>query len=177
MSRVRVGILLMLLLLPLVAFSQRYNPRESRGVEANICDALERGEPEKELPILPAPMPVDSLLTPDIPFTSMAVSMHGYGKKYNQVHETFILRNETHNYHISRVVVRLRYVGKGGTPIADRNEIVECDMAPGDTVSIKIRCFDNSKHYYYHKTPPRKEQGTPFKLEYDIVRYDVVVEE
>ena len=59
---------------------------------------------------LPMPQPVDSTLTPEVPFTPMAVSMHGYAKRLSDSKESFILRNETHNYRISRVLLKLVYI-------------------------------------------------------------------
>lgn len=176
MQDIRLGILWILLLLPLAATSQQLSMYEYGSIESNIHHAVAYNDDNFRQDIMPEPMYVDSLFTPDIPFTPMAVSMHGYVKKYNEVHETFILRNETRNYRISRVLLRLLYINKDGDVVADRQELVECDIAAGATQTIKLRSFDGSAPYYYYKTPTKAQQATPFKLKYDVVRYDVVVE-
>lgn len=125
---------------------------------------------------LPMPQPVDSTLTPEVPFTPMAVSMHGYAKRLSDNKESFILRNETHNYRISRVLLKLVYITMQGAVMHTREELVECDIAAGMTQMLAIKSFDTSKLYYYHTMPPQRASGTPYRIKYDILRYDVVVE-
>lgn len=174
---IRLDILLLLLLCPLVAIAQQSHGQEGSDMESGIGNTIAQSGCEGRSERHPERVCVDSLLTPDIPFTPMAVSVHGYTKKHNEVHETFILRNDTGNYRISRVMLRLLYTNKEGDVIADRYELVECDIAAGAKQTIKIRSFEGSAPYYYYKMPPTRRQGTPFKLSYDIVRYDVVVTE
>lgn len=120
---------------------------------------------------------VDTLLTPDVPFTPMAVSMMGYSKHRNDEHESFILRNNTANYHISRVLIKLVYTTtEDGITFHNREELVECDIRPGMTRMVSIKSFDKGKNYYHHTTPPTRATGIPYEVKYDIVRYDVVVE-
>lgn len=125
---------------------------------------------------LPPAQPVDTLFTPDVPFTSMAVSMHGYSKRLGDTKECFILRNETCNYRISRVVIKLVYSLESGREIYRRDEVVECNLPPGATQVITVKSFDKNKHYYYYTMPPRRASGTPYRVQYDVLRYDVVVE-
>lgn len=131
---------------------------------------------EQSVMTLPPPCLVDTLLTPDVPFTPMAVSLHGYAKRLSDSKESFILRNETRNYHISRVLLKLQYTTEQGRVIHSREELVECDIAPGMTQMIALGSFDVSKIYYYYTTPPRRASGTPYRIKYDILRYDIVVE-
>lgn len=131
---------------------------------------------DKSAPIdMPKPQLVDTTLTPEVPFTPMAVSMHGYTKRLSDNKESFILRNETHNYHISRVLLKLVYIAEQGTVVHSREELIDCDIAPGMTQMIAIKSFDTSKIYYYHTTPPQRALGTPYRVKYDILRYDIVV--
>lgn len=126
--------------------------------------------------MMPDAQLVDTMLTPVIPFTPLAVSMHGYVKQLSDRHETFLLRNETHNYRISRVYVRLVYTTTDGLEIYRRDELVDCDIRPGTAQSVDIKTFDKSNNYYYYATPPRRAGGSPYHIKYDILRYDVVVE-
>lgn len=125
---------------------------------------------------LPAPMKVDTLLTPAIPFTPMVVGLYGYAKRLNDTKETFVLRNETHNYRISRVVLKLIYTTSGGEPLHSREETVECNLMPGESRVLTIKSFDASKMYYYYTMPPKRASGIPYRIKYDLLRYDVVVE-
>ena len=118
---------------------------------------------------------VDTLLTPHIPFTPMAVSMHGYSKRLGDAKESFILRNETHNYHISRVVLKIQYTTEDGTLIHSREECLECNLQPGSTQIVTIKSFDSNKSYYYYTMPPKRASGTPYRVQYDVLRYDIVV--
>ena len=126
--------------------------------------------------IMPSPQPVDTTLTPVVPFTPMAVSMHGYAKRLNDSRESFVLRNETRNYRISRVLLKLIYTTDNGSLLHSREELIECDIAPGMTQMVAIKSFDTSKIYYYHTLPPQRASGTPYRIKYDVLRYDVVVE-
>lgn len=125
---------------------------------------------------MPSPLLVDTALTPEVPFTPMAVSMHGYAKRLGDSKESFILRNETHNYRISRVLLKLLYTTDDGSLLHAREELVDCDIAPGMTQMVAIKSFDTSKIYYYYTMPPKRASGTPYRIRYDVLRYDIVVE-
>ncbi len=125
---------------------------------------------------LPTPMKVDTLLTPAIPFTPMVVGLYGYAKRLNDTKESFVLRNETHNYRISRIVLKLIYTTSSGEPLHNREETIECDLMPGESRILTIKSFDVSKMYYYYTMPPKRASGTPYRIKYDLLRYDVVVE-
>ncbi|MBR4069846.1 MAG: hypothetical protein IKK16_01425 [Bacteroidaceae bacterium] len=125
---------------------------------------------------MPSPLLVDTALTPEVPFTPMAVSMHGYAKRLGDSKESFILRNETHNYRISRVLLKLLYTTADGSLLHAREELVDCDIAPGMTQMVAIKSFDTSKIYYYYTMPPKRASGTPYRIRYDVLRYDIVVE-
>ena len=167
--------ILILLAIPLLAHAQSsaLNGRSS-SVETMLHKAATKQTTDRNL--LPPPQWVDTLYTPDIPFTSRVVSMHGYAKRLGDARESFILRNETHNYRISRVVLKLVYSLENGREIYRRNEIVECDIRPGETQSIAIKSFDKDNKYYYFPTPPQRAEGVPYRVQYDVLRYDVVVE-
>lgn len=125
---------------------------------------------------IPKSQPVDTTLTPQVPFTPMAVSMYGYAKRLSDSKESFILRNETRNYRISRVLLKIVYTTSQGSVMHTREELIDCDIAPGMTQMIAIKSFDSSKVYYYHTMPPQRASGTPYRIKYDILRYDIVVE-
>lgn len=164
-----------LLVIPMLALAQgstltgRHNGTETMIHQAATKQSMQQIE-------LPPAQPVDTLYTPDVPFTSMAVSMHGYSKRLGDTKEQFILRNETRNYRISRVVLKLVYSLDGGREIYRRDEVVECDLPPGATQVITLKSFDRNKHYYYYTMPPQRASGIAYRVQYDVLRYDVVVE-
>ena len=168
-------IALILLTMPLLAQAQssaltgRRSSVETMLHKASTTQTVDRN-------LLPSPQWVDTLYTPDIPFTSRAVSMHGYAKRLGDARESFILRNETHTYRISRVVLKLVYSLEDGREIYRRDETIECDIRPGETQSIAIKSFDKDSRYYYFPTPPQRAEGMPYRVQYDVLRYDVVVE-
>ena len=168
-------IILSLLTSPLIALAQSATLKgQYVSTEMMLHKAASR--PDTEQITLPSPQYVDTLYTPDIPFTSRAISMHGYSKLLGDARESFVLRNETQNYRISRVVLKLVYSLEDGRPIYRCNEIIECDLAPGASQRITIKSFDRDKRYYYFLTPPRRAVGTPYRVQYDVLRYDVVVD-
>lgn len=126
--------------------------------------------------VSPPPLSIDSALTPAIPFTPLAVSMYGYAKRLSDARETFVLRNETGRYRISRVLVRLVYSTQDGEPFHTREELVECDLMPGASRMVSLKSFDTAKTYYYYMYPPVRAKGIPYMVRYDVLRYDVVVE-
>lgn len=156
-------VIIILFILPFVAIAQSMG-----GYAASIRDKSSAID-------MPQPQLVDTTLTPQVPFTPMAVSMYGYAKRLSDSRESFILRNETHNYHISRVLLKLVYITEQGSVMHSREELIDCDIAPGMTQMIAIKSFDTSKIYYYHTTPPQRASGTPYRVKYDILRYDIVV--
>lgn len=164
-----------LLAFPFIAFAQS-TALKGQYVSTEMMLHKAATRPDTEQITLPPPELVDTLYTPDIPFTSHAISMHGYNKLLGDATESFVLRNETHNYRISRVVIKLVYSVEDGRQIYRRNEIVECDLAPGASQRVAIKSFDRDKRYYYFLTPPHRAVGTPYRVQYDVLRYDVVVD-
>lgn len=124
----------------------------------------------------PPPLAIDSALTPAIPFTPLAVTMYGYAKRLSDARETFVLRNETGNYRISRVLLKLVYSTQDGKSFHTREELVECDLMPGSSRMVSLKSFDTAKTYYYYQYPPVRAAGIPYMVRYDVLRYDVVVE-
>lgn len=124
----------------------------------------------------PPPLVLDSALTPAIPFTPLAVTMYGYAKRLPDARETFVLRNETNCYRISRVLVKIVYSTQDGKAFHTREELVECDLMPGSSRMVSLKSFDTAKTYYYYLYPPVKAAGIPYIVRYDVLRYDVVVE-
>lgn len=108
-------------------------------------------------------------------FTSEAVGLYDFDKKISGRKETFLLKNNT-TEHISRIKLKLVYKSPSGDMIDYREVMVECDLLPKTTRQVQIDSFDKSGQYYFYKNVPRKGGGFPFKVYYDLLLYDVVVE-
>lgn len=108
-------------------------------------------------------------------FSPMAVDMLAFDKRMGDTRESFLLRNNT-PYRLSRVVLKLIYRDPGGQMIDYRTQTVECDLLPGTTRKCEIASFDRSRNYYHVDSPPVRTSGRPFKVTYQVLRYDVVVE-
>ena len=169
-------VLFLALLMPIALVGQNPMSLGKRSTRSLIEEATARQSAQQSVELPPA-MLVDTLLTPVIPFTPMAVSMHGYSKRKSDAHESFILRNETHNYRISRVVLTIVYTTQEGSELHRRDEVVECDLLPGRSQMVSIPSFDKNKNYYYYSMPPRSASGIPYRIKYNVLRYDVVVEQ
>lgn len=169
-----VSLFLLLMLLPNTTAQNTNNKRVSnnRIIESAFRNSSQQAVITEEIP---EPEYVHESLTPTIPFTPLVVSMYGYTKRYNEAKENFILRNETHNYHISRVKLKLLYKADSGEVLHEREELIECDLPPGASQMVSIKSFDSSRNYYYYKTPSKKG-GVSFRIQYDLLRYDIVVE-
>ncbi len=108
-------------------------------------------------------------------FDEAAVSMIGFDKRMSDTQESFLLRNNT-SYHLSRVVVKMIYRSPENEMIDYRERVVECDLLPHSTRRCEIPSFDTSKSYYHVDSPPTRTSGRPFKVSFQLLRYDVVVE-
>ncbi len=172
---ITTAIILLLLVLSNTPTWAQSNHSKSRNSRHSLIESAQKKGVQQENP-LPPPLCVDTTLTPVIPFTPMAVSMHNYTKRLTDTKESFILRNETTRYRISRVLLKIVYLTEQGNMLHSREELIPCDLPPGSTQVLSIKSFDSSKTYYYYEIPPKRANGTPYRIQYDVLRYDVVVE-
>ncbi len=108
-------------------------------------------------------------------FDPLAVDMLGFDKRMSDTKESFLLRNNTAN-RLSRVVLKLTYRTPDGQMIDYRTRTVECDLLPHSTRRCEVESFDRSKNYYHVDSPPSRVSGRPFKVSFQLLRYDIVVE-
>lgn len=118
---------------------------------------------------------IDTMESGRLRFSPQAVDMLAFDKRMSDTRESFLLRNNS-PYHLSRVVLKLVYRAPDGQMIDYRIRTVECDLLPGSTRKCDIESFDRSRNYYHVDSPPKRVSGRPFKVSYQVLRYDVVVE-
>ena len=85
------------------------------------------------------------------------------------------MRNNT-PYRLSRVVLKMIYRTPDGQMIDYRTRMVDCDLLPRSTRKCEIESFDRSKNYYHVDSPPSRVSGRPFKVSFQLLRYDIVIE-
>lgn len=108
-------------------------------------------------------------------FSPVAVDMLGFDKRMSDTKESFLLRNNT-PYRLSRVVLKMIYRTPDGQMIDYRTRMVDCDLLPRSTRKCEIESFDRSKNYYHVDSPPSRVSGRPFKVSFQLLRYDIVIE-
>ena len=108
-------------------------------------------------------------------FSPVAVDMLGFDKLRSETKESFLLRNNT-PYRLSRVVLKMIYRTPDGQMIDYRTRMVDCDLLPRSTRKCEIESFDRSKNYYHVASPPPRVSGRPFKVSFQLLRYDIVIE-
>lgn len=119
-------------------------------------------------------LPLDTVCRVAV-FDSLAGDMLGFDKRMSDTKESFLLRNNT-QHRISRVVLKLVYRTPEGQMIDYRTRTVECDLLPHSTRRCEVESFDRSKNYYHVDSPPARVSGRPFKVSFQLLRYDIVVE-
>ena len=135
----------------------------------------EESKPEVVIPTAPAKPERQEKAAFPVRFMATDVEMLSFDKPLSDGKESFLLRNHT-PYRISRVVLRLEYRSLSGEMIDYRDVTVDCDILPDKTRRLEIPSFDTSKRYYYVESGAGRKPGTPFRVYYDLLRYDIVVE-
>lgn len=108
-------------------------------------------------------------------FDPRAISIKGYHKKTSDSRESFYVTNNT-DFHISHIKIRLRYTDMNGNMIDEKIRHIEIDLKAHETSQAAVTSFDKQRSRYYYLTPMRYTKGTPFKVAFELLRYDIVVE-
>ncbi|MCP9612855.1 hypothetical protein [Coprobacter tertius] len=121
------------------------------------------------------PLKKDSLYKSDIPFDK-AITMLGFEKRVKDKNETFLLKNNT-PYLVTRVKLKLIYKTRNDEMIDYREITIDGEILPGTTKQFEKESFDKIKRYYYIKSMPLYDQdnGYPFKVMYELLRYDIAI--
>ena len=113
----------------------------------------------------------DSLLTDIEP---NAITLKGFSKKASDSRESFFVTNNT-NHRISHVRILMRYMQMNGEMLHERVATVEVDLKPKETRLVAIKTFDVQRLFYYYAGPKPRKSGTPFKVAFRLVGYDIPV--
>ena len=107
-------------------------------------------------------------------FSPVAVDMLGFDKRMSDTKESFLLRNNT-PYRLSRVVLKMIYRTPDGQMIDYRTRMVDCDLLPRSTRKCEIESSTVRKIIIMSILPSRVS-GRPFKVSFQLLRYDIVIE-
>ena len=103
------------------------------------------------------------------------ISLSGYDKTLYDRNETFYVSNGT-PFRLSRVVVKMVYTNLSGEMLHEQTYGIECDIPAGETRQLSVRSFDTQHTHYYYKSRKPRRSAIPYKVEYTLERYDVVVQ-
>ncbi|MDD6139818.1 MAG: hypothetical protein PUB61_00210, partial [Bacteroidales bacterium] len=79
-------------------------------------------------------------------------------------------------FRLSRVVVKMVYTNESGEMLHEQTYDIECDIPAGETRQLSVRSFDTQHTHYYYKSRKPRRSAIPYKVEYSLERYDVVVQ-
>ena len=100
----------------------------------------------------------------------------GFEKRLKDKNELYIIRNNT-SYTITLIKLRVFYKTTAGEMLDYRDVILTGEFLPQTTKQFEVESFDKGKRYYYYESPDQnpKLEGYPFKITYELLRYDVAV--
>ena len=106
-----------------------------------------------------------------------SIDILGFEKRLKDKNELYIVRNNT-NHTITLIKLRVFYKTTNDEMLDYRDVTLSGELLPQTTKQFEVVSFDKGKRYYYHKSPDQnpKLEGYPFKITYELIRYDVAVE-
>ncbi len=106
-----------------------------------------------------------------------SIDMLDFEKERTDTNESFSLKNNT-SHTITRVLLKLVYKTTDEVMIDNREIMVDGEVPPFSTKKFKIKSFDSGKKYRFHKSKiTGKDEGKPFKVYFDLLRYDIAITE
>lgn len=118
---------------------------------------------------------LERLVTADTVAYADRISLSGYDKTLYDRNETFYVSNGT-PFRLSRVVVKMVYTNESGEMLHEQTYDIACDIPSGETRQLSVRSFDTQHTHYYYKSRKPRRSAIPYKVEYTLERYDVVVQ-
>ena len=105
-----------------------------------------------------------------------SIDVIGFEKRLKDKDELYIVRNNT-QYTITLIKLRVFYKTTNDEMLDYRDVILRGEFLPQTTKQFEVESFDKGKRYYYFESPDQnpKLEGYPFKITYELLRYDVAV--
>ena len=107
---------------------------------------------------------------------SESIDILGFEKRLKDKNELYIVRNNT-QYTITLIKLRVFYKTANDEMLDYRDVTLTGEFLPQTTKQFEVESFDKGKRYYYYESPDQnpKLEGYPFKITYELLRYDVAV--
>ena len=107
---------------------------------------------------------------------SESIDILGFEKRLKDKNELYIVRNNT-QYTITLIKLRVFYKTANDEMLDYRDVTLTGEFLPQTTKQFEVESFDKGKRYYYYESPDQnpKLEGYPFKVTYELLRYDVAV--
>ncbi len=106
-------------------------------------------------------------------FAPSKVRFSNYRKTLSARKETFEVENLS-DEHITCLHLAFYYYDTAGALLLRRTIDVPCDLSAGQKQTLSIKSLDHQCHYYFHLgATPKKSGGTPFRLTYKLLSYDI----
>ena len=105
-----------------------------------------------------------------------SIDIIGFEKRLKDKNELYIIRNNT-QHTITLIKLRVFYKTTNDEMLDYRDVTLRGEFLPQTTKQFEVESFDKGKRYYYFQSPDQnpKLEGYPFKITYDLLRYDVAV--
>ena len=105
-----------------------------------------------------------------------SIDIIGFEKRLKDKDELYIIRNNT-QYTITLIRLRVFYKTINDEMLDYRDVTLRGEFLPQTTKQFEVESFDKGKRYYYFQSPDQnpKLEGYPFKITYELLRYDVAV--
>ena len=107
---------------------------------------------------------------------SESIDILGFEKRLKDKNELYIVRNNT-QYTITLIKLRVFYKTANDEMLDYRDVTLPGEFLPQTTKQFEVESFDKGKRYYYYQSAEQnpKLEGYPFKITYELLRYDVSV--
>ena len=121
-------------------------------------------------------MPQDSVIFSRSCKFEESIDIIGFEKRLKDKDELYIIRNNT-SHTITLIKLRVFYKTTAGEMLDYRDVVLTGEFLPQTTKQFEVESFDKGKRYYYYESPDQnpKFEGYPFKITYELLRYDVAV--
>ena len=105
-----------------------------------------------------------------------SIDIIGFEKRLKDKCELYIVRNNT-QHTITLIKLRVFYKTTANEMLDYRDVYLRGEFLPQTTKQFEVESFDKGKRYYYYESPAQnpKLEGYPFKITYELLRYDVAV--
>ncbi|MBO5721053.1 MAG: hypothetical protein J6R61_05975, partial [Bacteroidales bacterium] len=105
-----------------------------------------------------------------------SIDILGFEKRLKDKNELYIVRNNT-NHTITLINLRVFYKTTNDEMLDYRDVTLRGEFLPQTTKQFEVESFDKGKRYYYYESPDQnpKLEGYPFKITYELLRYDIAV--